>query len=234
MNERVEYELGCLLISLRSLVLAHPPGLHRIETAAGTLAAVAATLSTLSALSGESKWENVHELMMVLAPATGALATSPGGLQLLVKWASTLCRTEYDQEVAASAAAVSLWVAVHVLRGGAERLPSPLRTAGAAWEHLSARRRLPAAAPAGGTRPAAPPRPPPRGRWRLPPFVCLPGSGRPRGHPPPGRGARAPGGAAPCARRSGALRGPLGGAAAAAPPPTGHNPRAPPPAAGGW
>lgn len=136
MNEQVEYQLGCLLFSLRSLVLAHPPGLRRIETSAGTLAAVAATLSTLSSLSGEPTREHVHEMMMVLAPATSALATSPGALRLLVKWASTRCRTGSDQEMAASAAAVALWVAVHVLRGGAERLPSALRTAGAAWEHL--------------------------------------------------------------------------------------------------
>lgn len=153
-NEYVETLLTCLLIAIKMLALVDPPALRCLDGVAGTLASVYATLPTGADAGRGAAGAAVtlHEIFKLLAAAPDALAASSGGLALLVKWAG-LTNTPDQQWMADTAVAVSLFVGVqHLLdgeEGGAARLPSTLRGAGATWVHVAATHPSPTAAQSG-------------------------------------------------------------------------------------
>lgn len=144
-NEAVVGLLTCLLIALKMVGLVDPPTLRRLPGVAGTLASVYATLPSGGAAGrgAAGAATTLHEVFKILAAAPEALAASPGGLALLVKWARQT-GTPHQQWLADTAVAISLFVGVyHLLAAGAgvdgapTTLPSTLRRAGATWAHVA-------------------------------------------------------------------------------------------------
>lgn len=148
-NEAVVGLLTCLLIALKMVGLVDPPTLRRLPGVAGTLASVYATLPSGGAAGrgAAGAAATLHEVFKILAAAPEALAASPGGLALLVKWARQT-GTPHQQWLADTAVAIALFVGVyHLLAAGAgvdgapTTLPSTLRRAGATWAHVATRTR---------------------------------------------------------------------------------------------
>lgn len=144
-NEAVVGLLTCLLIALKMVGLVDPPTLRRLPGVAGTLASVYATLPSGGAAGrgAAGAAATLHEVFKILAAAPEALAASPGGLALLVKWARQT-GTPHQQWLADTAVAIALFVGVyHLLAAGAgvdgapTTLPSTLRRAGATWAHVA-------------------------------------------------------------------------------------------------